>query len=200
MTGPGPRSCSRPSRWGGWPASSGRSPRCRWSDGPWTSTPRWRRWRDDDQGGRGRARPGASPGGARHGGVGRPGDAGGPAGEAGAGLRGRGPAGDLDPCRQGGPGHAGLARAVAQGRAGTARGAADPDLATALGPADGPDAGELRLRVPAGRAAVEARRAVDLHLAEGEAGALDPGPSRCREDTFSDFAGSQGGRVWLLGG
>src|SRR3954454_85711 len=204
MTGPGPRSCSRPSRWGGWPASSARSPRCRWSAGPWTSTPRWRRWPDDDQRGRGRgrgrARPGTAPGVARPGGVGRPGDAGGPAGEAGAGLRRRGPAGDPDPRRQGGPGDAGLARAVAQGRAGTSRRAAGPDLAPAVGPADGPDAGELRLRVPTGRATVEARCAFDLRLASGEAGAPDPGPARGRENTSCNLVGGQGGGERLLGG
>src|SRR4051812_26737124 len=199
MTGPGPRRCSRPSHWGGWPASSGRSLRCRWSDGRWTSTPRWRRWPDDDQRGRRRARAGADLGVARQGGAFGPGDAGGPTGEAGAGLRGRGAAGDLDPRRQGGPGRAGLARAAAQGRAGTTRRATGPDLAAALGPADGPDAGELRLRVPTGRAAVEARCAFDLRLAPGETGTPDPGASRGREDTFSDIVRRQSRRERLLG-
>src|SRR3954451_14716685 len=190
--------CSLPSRWDGWPGSSRRSPRCRSSDGRWICTPPWRRWHDDDQ--RGLTRAGEAVGVARQGGDGRPGDVGGPTGEAGAGLRGRGAAGDLDPRRQGGPGRAGLARAAAQGRAGTTRRATGPDLAAALGPADGPDAGELRLRVPTGRAAVEARCAVDLRLAPGEAGTLDPGPARSRENTFSDLVGSQGGGEWLLGG
>ena len=74
-----------------------------------------------------------------------------------------------------------LLEQLLRGRAGAARGAADSDVAAALGPADGPDAGELRLRVPAGGAAVEARGAGDLCLAPGEAGALDPGPARSRE-------------------
>src|SRR5215471_19830537 len=128
--------------------------------------PRWRRWPS-------RAR--AAPGVARQGGVGRPGDVGGPTGEAGAGVRRRGPADDLNPCRQGGPGDAGLAGAVAPRRVGAARGAAGPHVATALGPADGPDAGELRLRLPAGDPAVQAGGAGDLRLAAGETGAVDPG-------------------------
>src|SRR5829696_8441205 len=162
--------------------------------------PRWRRWPDDDQSRRGRARSGASTGLARQAGDGRPGDAGGPAGEAGPGLRGRGPAGGPDPRRQGGPGLAGLAGTAAPRRAGAARGAAGADVAAAVGAAYGPDAGELRLRVPAGRAAVQAGRAGDLRLAAGEAGAADPRPPGRGEDSPGHRAGGAGGGVRLLGG
>ena len=41
------RRCCRPSRWGGWPGSSRRSPRMPVQRGRWTSTPRWRRWPDE---------------------------------------------------------------------------------------------------------------------------------------------------------
>ena len=74
-------------------------------------------------------------------------------------------------------------------RAGTARGASDSHLAATLGPADGPDAGELRFRVPAGGAAVQARCAGDLCLAPGEARAADPGPARGREDPSGYLVG-----------
>src|SRR3954447_24626154 len=181
MRVPGPRTCSRPSRWGGWPGSSRRSPRCRWSDGRWTSTPRWRRWPDDTQGGL--ARAGEILGVARQGGDGRPEDVGGPAGQAGAGLRGRGPAGDPDPRGQGGHGLAGLAGTAPPRRAGAPRGAADPDVVAALGIADGSDALELRLRVPAGRATLEARRVGDVLLAPRQAGALDPGSAGRGKDS-----------------
>src|SRR4029078_7031148 len=69
-----------------------------------------------------------------------------------------------------------------------------------LGLADGPDVGELRLRVPAGRVTVEARCALDLRLAAGEAGTPDPGPSWSRENTSCNLVGCQGGGMWLLGG
>src|SRR5262249_39437206 len=147
----------------------------RWSSGRWISMPRWRRSPDDDQRKQRLARARAATGVAPEGGTGRPGDAGGPAGEVGAGVRRRGPAGDPDPCRQGGPGDADVAGAVAPRRAGAARGAAGAHVATALGPADGPDAGQLRLRVPAGDPAVQAGGAGDLLLAAGKAGPLDPG-------------------------
>ena len=68
------------------------------------------------------------------------------------------------------------------------REAAGPDVAAALGVADGPDAGELRLRVPAGRAALEARCAGHLCLAPREAGLLILGRGR-GEDTPSCVLG-----------
>ena len=40
------------------PEAPGDRRRCRWSDGRWTSTPRWRRWPDDDQRGRRTSRSG----------------------------------------------------------------------------------------------------------------------------------------------
>src|SRR6516225_7775974 len=129
--------------------------------------PRWRRWPDDTERGIISARAGPILGLARQGDVGRPGDLGGPTGEAGPGVRRRGPAGDPDPGRQGGPGDTGLVGATAPRRAGAARGAAGADLAPALGLAERPDAGELRLRVPAGGATVQTRCAGDLCLAAG---------------------------------
>src|SRR6185312_6424440 len=166
----------------------------------WTSMPHWRRWPDDDQRRWAPAGARAAPGVAGQDRVGRPGDAGGPTGEVGAGVRRRGPAGDLDSRRQGGPGDADPAGAVAPRRAGAARGAANPHVAAALGPADGPDAGELRLRLPAGDPAVQAGDAGDLLLAAGEAGAVDPGTAGRGEDASGDRTGSPGGGVGFLGG
>src|SRR5262249_40234038 len=153
----------------------------------WTCTPRWRRWPDergatDRPGRRGAAGEAAGDG---------PVCPAGAAVAAGPGLRRRGAAGAVDPCGEGRPRAAGLARPAADRRAGAARGAAGADVAEALRAARRADAGELRLRAPAGGRAVQARGAGDLRLAAGAAGAVDPRPSRCRENTFSSVVRCQ---------
>jgi len=69
-----------------------------------------------------------------------------------------------------------------------------------IGLADRSNACQLRLRVPAGGAAVQARRIGHLCLAAGETRTADLGSSRSRENTFSCVIGSQGDRERLLGG
>ena len=80
-----------------------------------------------------------------------------------------------DPHRQGGPGHAGPVEQLLRSELDRREGRR-PDVTTVVGLADGSDAGQLRLRVPAGGAAVAVGGAGHLRWLREKQGLLILGP------------------------